>query len=273
MWLYFQPSIPTSANQLTGQPDGQYQAGGPTCEPKRLAAVADPIARETKASECAEKREQHRRDQDDLTQQTRAANAGAIVAGLTENQSRIALLSAILSLLTTALLVWTFWETRSASRTELRAYVLPDQVTLFHRLSLPSRQRTKVPNDVTATVFSKNSGQTPATDFVNWVGIDILAADQEDTLLLPERDGAKSVSLISAGSVLTTGATYQGRLTKAQEDGIRNGTLAVFVWGRLSYRDVFRRKRSSLYRMRYSGIWPPAPGTAMTFCDRGNSHT
>lgn len=271
MWLAFQPNNSQSANQPPSQPDSRYVAGGRQCEAASLRAISDPISRRDKEDECSEKRDQHRREQSDLVQQTRSANGSEIVAAVAKDDARITLLAAILSMCTTALLVWTFWETRSANRTQLRAYVLP-HISLYHRDHAPPRERRKIANELLVSVHAKNSGQTPATDYVNWMGVEIKAINAEDTLELPSRPLApKSVSVISSQGVIDT--PYILNPSAAETTGLKDGSLALFVWGKLSYHDVFRRRRHSYYRMKYQGVWPPRPGSQMTFCDRGNSHT
>jgi hypothetical protein len=60
------------------------------------------------------------------------------------------------------------------------------------------------------------------------------------------------------------------RLAENELEGIRVGSYAVYVWGRIEYKDAFGMDRFTNYRMKYSGLWPPVGSANLTFCDGGN---
>ena len=172
MWIEFRPSIPPSANQAASQPESEYATGGRQCEPASLRSISDAVARRDKEEDCANQRDQDRKEQSDLVQQTRSANGSETVAAIAKDDARITLLAAILSMWTTILLVWTLWETRSANRTQLRAYVGIDS---------PSSKpvNNTLTTDYEIVVGIKNFGTTPASD----LNVEIRFADKDGSVL------------------------------------------------------------------------------------------
>jgi hypothetical protein len=62
-------------------------------------------------------------------------------------------------------------------------------------------------------------------------------------------------------------------LSPQEIEGIKNGSYAVFVYGRIEYRDAFKRPRWSTYKLHYTNsAWPPIGkgGAVMTFSPHGN---
>ncbi|MDO9586834.1 MAG: hypothetical protein Q7J13_02775 [Brevundimonas sp.] len=154
LWVVFQPDVPAAANQSASQPERGYQAGGAKCTSEALRSVPDRVARQAKADDCAQKSEEHRAQQADLVQQTRAANGSETVAALTEDQTRLALLTTMLSLVATSLLIWTFWDTRSTNRAQLRAYLGMNATGCTPRGAIASGRHL--------AAQMKNFGPTPA---------------------------------------------------------------------------------------------------------------
>ena len=234
LWFWFQPDVPAAANQLASQPDRGYQAGGAECQPEALRAVADTIARQSKTDDCAQQREEHRAQQADLIQQTRAANGSETVAALTEDQTRLTLLTTIVSLLATSLLIWTFWETRSTNRAQLRAYVMfePKQLTFG-----PSQHGLMM-----VSVPIKNWGQTPARDVTPNVRIDVSPSR-------PQPIGRLGVSryTLAPGEPSATQDAFDGPLTPEQTAGLATGEMEWWIVGEVTYRDIFNRKRSHCF--------------------------
>lgn len=119
--LVFEPAIPLEADQPTSQPDRYYQAGGAECGPEGLQRVPAK-EQQAKATECAKARDDQRREQSDLEQQTRAANAGTVLVHITKHQTKIALLQAVLSLLgvvATGLAAWAAVVAANAARSSV----------------------------------------------------------------------------------------------------------------------------------------------------------
>jgi hypothetical protein len=63
-------------------------------------------------------------------------------------------------------------------------------------------------------------------------------------------------------------------LTAEQIAGLRNGTVAIWVYGEITYRDAFRRKRTSHYRLFHNGITGTiGVSTDLTWAEGGNDAT
>lgn len=266
------PSIDSKVFEPTSLPPADFISGGEGCAPDQINVGKDAAARVAKLEDCQLQAEAHRQAQADLVQQTRAANAASASAALAVDQSRIALLSGAISIVTTALLVWTLWETRSANRSALRAYIIPD-IHLVHRDNLKLAERKKMIWTAGVRVVSRNTGQTPAIETVTWISTGIFSVDEEETLSAPHlsKIKKKSVSVIAPDGLITTDAGFV--IDDEGEADLRSGKRLMYSWGLVTYRDVFDRVRISRFRVRYLGAWPPHPGAAFSFCDNGNSHT
>lgn len=268
MW----PEAGPAAFEPTSKPPAGFTPGGGACLSEEISTIKNAADRAAKVEACQLQKEAHRQAQADLAQQTRSANAASASADLAVDQSRLALFSGMISVVTTGLLIWTLWETRSANRSALRAYVIPD-IVLVHRDNLKASERRKMMWTAGVRVISKNTGQTPAIETVTWIASGIYSAEDEPTLSAPSlrQIERKSVSVIAPDGHITTDA---GFITDEQaEADLRAGTKFMYSWGLVTYRDVFDRVRTSRFRVRYMGAWPPHPGAALSFCDEGNSHT
>lgn len=234
LWFWFQPNVPDSTNQRASEPDRSYQAGGAGCQPEALRSIADSIARQSKADDCAQAREEHRAQQSDLVQQTRAANGSETVAALTRDQTELALLTTIVSLVATALLVWTLWETRSTNRAELRAYVMFEPKQLVYGPNQHGFMSVSVP--------LKNWGQTPAREVRSNIRIDVAPARPKPIGRL-----AVSVAVLAPGEITAIQDAFDGPLTPEQVAGLATGEMKWWIVGEVTYRDIFDRKRSNCF--------------------------
>jgi hypothetical protein len=92
----------------------------------------------------------------------------------------------------------------------------------------------------------RNTGQTPAFDISHWTAIGCDKWPTEMTFDKP--------SVIVGGSKFTLGPTEKShfgpslQLSDAQISGLKAGDLALFVWGRVEYRDAFDQPRWLTYR-------------------------
>jgi hypothetical protein len=234
LWLAFQPQVPAAANQPASQPDRQYEAGGTACRPESLRSIPDAVARQSKADDCARQREEHRSQQADLEQQTRAANGSEAVAALTKDQTRLALLTTLVSLVATSLLVWTLWETRSTNRAQLRAYVMFEPKKLTHGLNQQGLMAVNMP--------LKNWGQTPAREVRAKVRIDVAATR-------PDPVGRLGVSVfaLAPGEETAVQDAFDQPLTQDQVAGLDDGTMKWWIVAKVTYRDIFGRERSNCF--------------------------
>lgn len=118
-----------------------------------------------------------------------------------------------------------------------------------------------------------NSGETPANDVFHHARLEVRPVAEESLLpiLIP---GNISRSYIARGGVITKTIWLGRQLAPQEVSGIQTGTHAIYVMGRIDYRDAFKRKRYTTYRLRYVGPYPPpVSGQQIVFCDDGNKAT
>lgn len=155
---------------------------------------------------------------------------------------------------------------------QLRAYLYVSDFQLIDAAHTDSPDPGMV-NHPCILIQVANSGETPANDVFHHARLEVRPVVEESILpiLIP---GNISRSYIARGGVLTK-TIWLGRQLAPQEiHGIETGTHAIYVMGRIDYRDAFKRKRHTTYRLRYVGPYPPpAGGQQIVFCDDGNEAT
>lgn len=265
LWIWLAPTnVPLTENQETSQPAGSYEPGGPECEPQRLAANADAVARKAKAHDCARARDQHRKDQADLDQQTRSADAAEAVAFFTYAQTRLAIVTALLTMISTGLIVWTLWETRQAAQREQRAYLRVDPA-----------EGIVVPNKPVSIKLSiVNYGTTPARDVAFEHSTVIRArgwrwADEPGD---PPNEAERTFVVVHPGSPMTAYMNMDDPLSPELHAAITDGTACVFGAGVVHYRDVFGNQRKTTVRLEFSGAECMKTGK-LRVAGRGNDAT
>jgi hypothetical protein len=167
-------------------------------------------------------------------------------------------------------LYFTLTLSRRTARRQLRAYVFPYSFTLFDgRLLTPPDPNL---NDVPVIALEiRNSGATPAYKVVLAYGLDVIDRINEHQLINPilvERD----YSVLGPNVGSTSRRWYNRALTPAEITDIQNGVKAIYLYGRIEYRDAFksRKKRFTTFRLHYVGLFPPASPSAFTFSTNGN---
>jgi hypothetical protein len=117
----------------------------------------------------------------------------------------------------------------------------------------------------------KNYGQTPAYDVVHWGAFQVLETRLEHTAVVPALDPAGPKTHIAPSAHGTKGYWYNRPLSPQEMEDVKNGVRAVYVCGRIEYRDAFKRKRFTDYRMTYTAsAYPPVAPTAFNYCEDGN---
>jgi hypothetical protein len=160
----------------------------------------------------------------DLCAQWKAAIAASDAA-------KWSLWTVLLSAASVGFLVWTFMETRSTSRQELRAYVFP-----FTLYTVPRNPNSKDPK-LMIQVGWKNYGATP-TDRLTYTQEIILRDVYSDefsgfsensksySYTLPPNDGFR---------------THEEFISKPDAEAVFHGRKFLFIAGEARYRDVFSR--------------------------------
>lgn len=181
---------------------------------------------------------------------------------------RIAMASMVAAIAQAIALVVTFYIMWVSSRRQLRAFVGPETFDLMegNMLKPPQPARTNEPG---AIVRIKNFGPTVAYRVRIVTRVAVIEPINEHTLVQqPLVDGFHSVL---GPTVPSSSTAWLGRqLTPGEITDIQAGVKAIYVYGRVEYLDIFRKKRFTTYRLRYAGQFPTAAPVMMTFAAEGN---
>lgn len=159
----------------------------------------------------------------------------------------------------TGLLVWVGNKQEKTTRRQMRAFVYLHGVSIFNVATplnpLPIYKptgaelvsRTEGPL-VTLTI--RNSGSTPAFRVIHWGQIHVGEFPLKSELpSIVKRNRNPPHSAIPPDGANTKFVRIARPLTSEEIDGLRASTIAIWVYGEISYRDAFRRKRTSKYRL------------------------
>jgi hypothetical protein len=230
------------------------------------AAITEAAKPSEKDRGCTQGKEER---QSDLCAQWKAADAASDAA-------RWAMASLFVGIVGTGLLVWTLWETRQSSRRELRAYLFADSVGCYeiwepkkNRLGRTKKHKTGI---VGATVFIKNSGQTPAYKVRHIGEVAICKCFEESLLEIGDGDIKGFLNQIPASGVIHKFRRMAHAPSEEQIAGLKTGNYAVYVFGRIDYEDAFKRRHFTNYKFFYSA-WPIPDELTMSFAESGNTAT
>jgi hypothetical protein len=113
---------------------------------------------------------------------------------------------------------------------------------------------------LTVQVLIKNAGQTPPNDVTVWgaVSIAIFPLDEsgrpDPPSTPPETEGT-----IGSGSFIHWGSGPDQPVVPEEVAGVKNGQAALYVIGKVSYRDVFGEARTTDFCYAYGGSRSPDP--------------
>lgn len=166
-------------------------------------------------------------------------------------------------------LIWTVFIMVTNGHRQLRAYVSPHDAAILDgsMLNPPQPPRFNVPGIL---LNFKNSGQTPAYKVVSWARIEIAETINEDRLVAPILE-QKFTTTLGPGDVMPKALWYERPLTAGEIADIGSGARAIYLYGRIEYRDAFKRQRRANFRFRYNGAFPPPVGVILNHCERGNN--
>ena len=145
------------------------------------------------------------------------------------------------------LLLW--WVTRDlvrgaddTARRQLRAYV-----GLIQSVRVPDPLDT---GWFYATLTFKNSGATPAYDFIVWSWIELAPFPLTGPLDPKSHSNERqSRSTLGPGNEVHTTIKLESQLNATDKAAILAGTMAVYVYGEYAYRDAFDRRQGADYRI------------------------
>jgi hypothetical protein len=171
------------------------------------------------------------------------------------------------------------------ARRQLRAYVLVENGNVWDASAIGEAKQTKRPEIVdidwdgyvAIEIAIKNSGQTPARDVRHYaqIGIGDEIGGVKYFPLMPESASSDSyASPIGPGGLLFKRLTLTPfPLREPFLSELRGRKKAIFVSGKITYRDAFKTRRVTEYSVFYFGTWPPIPSGRFTFAIKGNRFT
>jgi hypothetical protein len=150
---------------------------------------------------------------------------------------------------------------RRSTQRQLRAYVVPDGTEIFAGDGGEPRAR----------ITFRNCGQAPARAVSSWARIDLIESGSSDGFDPPEVAVRSSTTLAANGSL--SKALWFRSLSQEEADHVRSGGKALCVSGRVKYSDVFRREHETLFRLAYTGPYPPPANASLDPAGGGNMET
>lgn len=180
----------------------------------------------------------------------------------------------------TGLLVWVGYRQEKTTRRQMRAFVYVNEGAVFNVAHpvypLPGYKPTGAeivsPTEGPfARLTIKNSGSTPAFRVAHWGGIHVAEFPLKSELPPIRLTKRAPHSALPPDSVNTKWVRFPQPLTAQQIEGLRNGTVAIWVYGEITYRDAFRRKHVSRYRLFHNlGAGTIGISTDLTWAEGGN---
>jgi hypothetical protein len=166
-----------------------------------------------------------------------------------------------------ALIITTVILIRNGHR-QLRAYVLAENVGIVDGMMLtpPQPERANIPG---VGMIIKNFGQTPAYKVISWAKLAVIAVTDEISLVLPPIT-EQFYTTLGPGASFNKAFWFDRPLAANEIADIAIGTRAVYLYGRIEYRDAFKKRRCANFRLRYIGAFPPPQGAMFWFCETGN---
>lgn len=193
---------------------------------------------------------------DDLCAQWKAADAA-------NDAARYAFWALIISGIGTGLLVWTLWETREISRREQRAYLRVE----------PTGEGIVQPNKKISIPFHIiNYGATPAINCCVQSSV-VVRTPNWDWINEPE-----NVEALQNAPAITIHPDTPSLIKLEMDDplpldihkAILEGRAVVFGRGKISYKDMFRRKRHTSFQIEFHGVDAGKDGGPIRIAARGN---
>jgi hypothetical protein len=149
---------------------------------------------------------------------------------------------------------------KDTAQRQLRAYI---SVTAA-KIEFPEPGRPK------STLTFKNAGQTPAHDVQIWIHQWAAEYPLDVTLPTPDRDFVMARNTLGAGAHChMTNEAPRPIFKSPYLDLVGTSQGTIYVYGEISYLDVFGERHVQRYRLMYGGSEPVVPG-ALKPCASGN---
>jgi hypothetical protein len=153
-----------------------------------------------------------------------------------------------------------FTHSEETAKRQLRAYINMTNCHLEYLTSFSQR--------LEAYVVFTNSGQTPAYSVRNSGNFAISRTGEEVFNNLPAQ--RESSSTVGRDGSVNKKLIAPRLLTQADYSGLGNGSLTLWVYGRLTYKDAFGGDHFTNYRMLIGGDVGISPSGGMAMAEQGN---
>lgn len=181
---------------------------------------------------------------------------------------RIAGIASAAAFLQFIALVITIWVMVRNGRRQLRAYVFPQGADILEGMML-DKPLPEHRNEIFVIIAFKNTGQTPAYQVISWAQIAVTEPANEETLVTPKLENKFHTSIGADGIMPKT--MWHGRaLSDSEISDVNKQVKAIYLYGRIEYRDAFKKQRHTDFRLRYNGPFPPPKGVIFSHCEKGN---
>jgi hypothetical protein len=150
---------------------------------------------------------------------------------------------------------------RESAERQLRAYVNPSAT----RITMSAN------GFITVKLTYKNSGQTPAYNFVANTLVTITPQPPSSSFESPERpEPSQSASrgTVGSNSHVEREMKFPNPLTIEYQNDIAAGKAAIYAYGRITYDDIYGKGHTTRFRYIYMGPWGGQHG--MQICGDGN---
>ena len=269
---------------VAGEAPPQEEDGGKGAEgekPPPADPLPAPLPVETEISAepaCGPRCEAaQQREKEDLVAQQRMADSTRDVVVVTEWQLYVGgvgiallVLTLVLTVRATNAAVEANRIARKSAERQLRAYVgLKDaRITMNDEGELSYRVRYK------------NYGQTPGFKLTVQTSCTATPLPLKVPLSStePEPDDLKSMGILwptqfveNTRTMFAPGTQLPGKFTPEYRDDIAAARAAVFLYGEIAYWDIFKKRRSTTFRLMYTGPW--GGHQSLDICEEGNEAT
>lgn len=178
----------------------------------------------------------------------------------------------------------TYFIMRNTAIRQLRAYVFINGIIIGNISGVPPSnaiRQTPIPfgpwvfqpeKGPVVMISLKNSGQTPAYEVTYRATLGYREYPLGEKPLVPAPlPPFSSKSTMPPGAIAGHEFEFPAPLDDARIDALKKGTAAIYVFGKIFYRDAFKKKRFSNFRFIHNNISGPiGKTTAMTVCENGN---
>ncbi|ASP98520.1 hypothetical protein CN138_09410 [Sinorhizobium meliloti] len=192
----------------------------------------------------------------------------ALLWRVTDRSAKAADVSASAALRSVEIATETAKLTEDTAKRQLRAYIVVPGAVLNCDAGGSLRPYVVAGSRAIGTIELVNTGQTPALNVrvKIQIGLRSVPAAAESFGLLPNPPA--STTVLGAGRQSRSDAVLPSTILSATISNLASGSEAIFLFGEISYEDIFGESHVTKFRLRNkSGVYDGS----MTFSDEGNS--